>query len=472
MDDEDGRITIAEHWTDALADYGIVALSTTFVLKFSTLRGMVDALKAHGLVVIIGGVLANKLGDLSLWTVGFDYCLKTEAEGRLRVMLEHAAGRRPDSDLEQIPGLLWRAGRQVKKSPADFVLVDFGSAEASSTTLPSARWIADRGGVVQYESVRGCPFRCEFCDYPYLMGNKSFRMKSAELIFAEWQELHARGARHIDALDSLFTVPKKRAVKLAELLIASGLSQELTWAFYARATELADPEFAALLQRSGCRYIFLGIESGSQVILDNMKKLTKVGDNAKAIRNCNDVGLYTSSGILVGFPGETEETIADTKAFLAEQSSPSVHVFVWIPDFTEGSPVPIMQPDRLQRFGISGKVNPSMYRKSVWGKPVDFHLRTEWTHSSMSQEAALDHALDIGRLARAGSIWGEDFSFAPYRALLKHPSVLASRMSYADQSRFAIDMKHVFDAYLRGDNDDVAQRARQGLDKAGLEFVA
>jgi len=466
IDGMNWHIAIAPHWIEILSDYTVVALSTTFVLKFETLRGMVDALKAQGKRVILGGVLVNKLSDQSLETLPFDYCLKTEAEGRLRIILDHCAGK--TAALDTIPGLLWREGGVVRKSLANFSLVDFGSA----SVLPSVRWITDRGGIVQYESVRGCPFRCEFCDYPYLMGNKSFRIKPAEQIFEEWSELYKRGARHIDALDSLFTVPKKRAVKLAELLISSGLSEQLTWACYARANELANPDFALLLRRSGCRYVFLGIESGSQVILDNMRKLTKVSDNAKAIQNCENVGLYSSSSILIGFPGETEETIADTKAFLRAQSSPSVHVFIWIPDFTEGSPVPIMQPDRIDRFRISGKVGPATYRKPVWGKPVDFHLRTVWTHSSMTQERALEHALDIGHLARTGSVQGEDFSFAPYRALLKHPSVLASRMTNEHQTQFAIGMKYVFDNYINGyPIPIVADQFLDCLDKAGLEIV-
>lgn len=467
VDDEECRFAIAQHWLEPLSAYDIVALSTTFVLKFETLRAMVDALKAKGKIVILGGVLANKLGDLSLRTLSFDYCLKTEAEGRLRVILEHCTGVQTDEALDTLPGLLWRANASMKKSSANFSLIDF---EANSV-LAETQWIVDRGGVVQYESVRGCPFRCEFCDYPYLMGNKTFRMKSADQIFEEWRELYGRGARHVDALDSLFTVPKKRATRLAELLISSGLAQRLTWACYARATELADAEFVSLLQRAGCRYVFLGIESGSQLILNNMRKVTKVADNAKAIRNCNSVGLYASCGILVGFPGETETTIAETKAFLGEQSSPSVHVFVWIPDFTEGTPVPIMQEDRVARFGIRGKGSQGAYTKVVWGKSVDFPLRTEWAHSSMTQERALEHALDIGRLARAGHIWGEDFSFAPYRTLLKHPAILAARMAYAHQAEFAIGMKYAYDAYIRGSPiAHVVQRMKACMSKAQLEL--
>jgi radical SAM superfamily enzyme YgiQ (UPF0313 family) len=437
---------IAPHWREVFAGFEVVALSTTFVLKVPTLAAMLDCLKAAGKTVIVGGVLVNKMMNSTLAGLSFDYCLKTEAEGRFRVILKHLLEVASDSELESVPGLLWRDGGVLKVSGAPFALVPFTEQRA----MPTRAWVAERGGVYQYESVRGCPFRCEFCDYPYLMGNKSFRMKSAETIFSEWNELHALGVRHIDALDSLFTVPKKRAVRLAELLISSGLAEELTWACYARATELADRSFAELMRRAGCRYIFIGIESGSQAILDNMKKLTTVDDNSAAIDNCNDVGIYTSAGILVGFPGETRETIEETKRFLVLHSTPSVHVFVWIPDFTEGSPVPVMLPDRIKRYGISGDIKPAVYETIIWGERISFELRTRWRHQTMSQYEALTHASEISAMLRSDEIRGEDFSFAPYRSAIQHPALLAAKMEFAHQVAFTRGWKQLYSRFLDG----------------------
>jgi radical SAM superfamily enzyme YgiQ (UPF0313 family) len=440
-------LRIAPHWQSIADTFDVVALSTTFVLKVPTLAAMLGCLKAEGKIVIAGGVLVNKMSNAALAKLPFDYCLKTEAEGRFSTILMRIAGTgASDADLDAVPGLLWRDGADIRISGAPFQLIAFTEQRA----MPTREWVRERGGVQQYESVRGCPFRCEFCDYPYLMGNKNFRMKSAEMIFSEWQELFELGVRHIDALDSLFTVPRKRAIRLAELLIESGLASELTWACYARVTELADRSFTELMKQAGCRYIFLGVESGSQVILDNMKKLTNVAGNAAAIDHCNDVGIYTSSGILVGFPGETAETIDETKQFLTLHSTPSVHVFVWIPDFTEGSPVPVMRQDRIERYEISGSIQPATYETTIWGEKISFELRTRWEHKSMTQHEALVHASDISAMIRSDQIHGEDFSFAPYRSAIQHPALLAAKMDFHHQEAFTRGWKSKYSRYLDG----------------------
>jgi radical SAM superfamily enzyme YgiQ (UPF0313 family) len=216
---------ISELWRPAVDDVDVVALSTSFVLKPDTLADMASRLKELGKIVVLGGILVNKLPVSVLRGIPFDYCLRTEAETRFSVILENIAARSAESDaLDDIPGLLRRREGRVVESPAPFELVDF----ASTSILPTPSWVRERRGVHQYESVRGCSFRCEFCDYPYLMGNKSFRVKSAKLIFEEWSALYDLGVRHIEALDSLFTVPKKRAVRLAALLRESDLGQDLT----------------------------------------------------------------------------------------------------------------------------------------------------------------------------------------------------------------------------------------------------
>lgn len=440
---------ISELWRPAVDDVDVVALSTSFVLKPDTLIDMASRLKELGKIVVLGGVLVNKLPVTVLRGIPFDYCLRTEAETRFSVILEYIAtgsGFAESDVLDRIPGLLRRREGRVVESPAAFEMIDF----ANTSILPTTKWVSERRGVHQYESVRGCPFRCEFCDYPFLLGNKSFRLKSADLIFKEWSALYDLGVRHIEALDSLFTVPKKRAARLAELLKESCLGQELTWSCYGRVRELADPAFVESLVDGGCRYIFLGVESGAQVILDNMRKLTTVEQNESAIRTCNEVGLYTSSGILVGFPGETEATVAETIEFLHRYASPSVHVFVWIPDFSEDSPVPIMQSDRRERFAIAGATGTATYPVKLWGERIQFELRTRWSHATMTQEQALEHAASISEAIRTGGIEAEDFSFAPYRSLLRHPSELAARMSFSAQHKFALGLQSLYKRFLEG----------------------
>lgn len=466
--DDDGRVVIADHWRPALDGVDVVAVSTTFVLQPPVLAEMLRLLADAGKTIVVGGVLVNKLPVGALRQLDFDYCLKTEAEGRFSEVLRQIARGAPDpAVLDGIPGMVWRQAGALHAARAPFALIDFPGWR----TYPTPEWIRERDGMHQYESVRGCPFRCEFCDYPFLMGNKTFRMKSADDIHAEWTELRRRGVTHIDALDSLFTVPKRRIEQLAALMRASGLDRALSWACYARATELADPAFVDTLAQAGCRYIFIGLESGAQTILDTMNKRTTVAENAAAVRNCNAAGIYTSGGILVGFPGETDATVDQTLEMLAREAPPSVHVFVWIPDFTEDSPVPIMQPSRLQRHGIAGDRAPARYEIELWGRRVPFALRTTWSHATMNQERALAHAARISDAITTGAIEAEDFSFAPYRRLIRHPARLAGTMRFRDQVRFALGWKRLYRRYLAGiEPDRLGAEARAWLGDCGFVF--
>lgn len=435
---------VNDHWVPRLEEIGAIALSSTHILRLTTLMKLLKALKSLEKIVIVGGALVRLLDKTEHQKLPFDYCSASEAEGNLSAILKQIRMKDPEQ-LEMIPGLYWKENERLYESKTPIFLIDFDSWRC----YPTPEFLKKRSGIHQYESVRGCPFRCEFCNYPYLAGNANFRTKSAESIFEEWSTLERLGTRHIELIDSLVTFPKKRIKKLCRLLIDSGLAKKLTWSCCARSPELTDPDFVKLLKAAGCRYVFIGIESGAQIILKNMNKGTTVKQNALAIKNCNEIGLYSSAGILVGFPGETSETIKMTTDFLKQQSCPSVHVFTWVPDFNPTSLVPIMQPDRLKKFSITGG-GPDVikYEVSVWGKQLSFGLRTEWQHETMNQEEALHHACSISDHIFSNEIDVQDFSFSPYRCLLQHPTKLSAIMDYSEHVNFEAGWKHIYKMYL------------------------
>jgi radical SAM superfamily enzyme YgiQ (UPF0313 family) len=73
-----------------------------------------------------------------------------------------------------------------------------------------------------------------------------------------------------------------------------------------------------MMYDSGCRHITLGIESGSQKILDAIKKGTTIEMNTQAVQNAKDVGLKVKAFTIVGLPGETLETMEATKQWLLD----------------------------------------------------------------------------------------------------------------------------------------------------------
>jgi anaerobic magnesium-protoporphyrin IX monomethyl ester cyclase len=164
---------------------------------------------------------------------------------------------------------------------------------------------------VHYESVRGCPYRCGFCNYPYLFNDNRFRYKSATKIADEWLAMNKKNPDLvIRCLDSLFTMPKRRLIELCEILIENNFTGK--WICYARAEDLVDIDVCRLMQNAGAIEIQIGIESGSQDILLNMNKGVNLSQNIQAIKNCRAIGLTSVVSIVVGFPGETKDSVEDT----------------------------------------------------------------------------------------------------------------------------------------------------------------
>lgn len=160
---------------------------------------------------------------------------------------------------------------------------------------------------------RGCAGRCTFCQpvSRKLFGNKIV-FRTAENIISEvlhWQK--AYGITKFMLVDDTFLTKKALVKEFTTKLIA--LNTGLTWTCNARVNEI-DDEILELMVKSGCSWICIGFESGSQKILDLTKKGTTVEQNYRAAALCDKHGIGFTTNILVGVPGETE---ADYKASYA-----------------------------------------------------------------------------------------------------------------------------------------------------------
>ena len=214
------------------------------------------------------------------------------------------------------------------------------------------RYHRRRFPLIHYESVRGCPYRCEFCNYPYLFDDDTFRVKSADKIAREWMAYAENGAKIINCLDSLFTIPRKRLLSLCEKLKGS----DIKWICYARADDLVRPGIVEQMLEAGCIQVQIGIESGDQKILDNMNKSCSVANNLKAMEICREKGLSTLVSVILGFPGETAETIQATLQHLRDG----------LPDFYYASAfsvlvekVPVLSNDNRIKYGLETVSGPS-----------------------------------------------------------------------------------------------------------------
>jgi radical SAM superfamily enzyme YgiQ (UPF0313 family) len=158
---------------------------------------------------------------------------------------------------------------------------------------------------------RGCPYSCTYC-FEGVVWGKSVRYRSAESIYKELEYLAEHNVRNVLFLADLFTYDRKGVMKLCDMIISKGL--KVRWTCNSRVDTI-DEEMMIKMKQAGCWLIAFGIESGSQQILDNVKKDAKVEDATRTIRLCKKHGIKSWGYFIIGLPGENRQTVRETIDF-------------------------------------------------------------------------------------------------------------------------------------------------------------
>lgn len=163
---------------------------------------------------------------------------------------------------------------------------------------------------------RGCPNRCVYCNENILW--RGYRFRSGKRTFEEMEyQLNRYGqVTHFDFADQLVNGNPKELSQLADLIIKENL--RIGWAGQAIIRSYMTSELLNKLKRSGCVCLAYGLESGSQKVLDLMKKGFKVECAQQVIRNTHNAGINAVVNLMFGFPGETDGDFKQTLDFISE----------------------------------------------------------------------------------------------------------------------------------------------------------
>ena len=168
---------------------------------------------------------------------------------------------------------------------------------------------------------RGCPGKCVFCDRS-VFGNV-LRAYSAEYVFRMIKELyHKYGIREIQLRDDNFAAYRNRMLELCALLKNEKL--DLVWTCACRV-DMVNPATLKAMKEAGCWQIWYGIESGSDVILERLKKQITTKQARDAVRMTRDAGISPCGFFIIGSPTETKETIEETIRFALELPIDETH---------------------------------------------------------------------------------------------------------------------------------------------------
>lgn len=157
---------------------------------------------------------------------------------------------------------------------------------------------------------RGCPFNCAFC--AKLSGN-TVRFRNINKVIEELDIIvNEYGFQNIIFEDDHFCLKHNRAKKICDTIKEKF---EINIRICPRADSV-NKELLKKLRQAGVAEISYGVESGSQKMLDLMNKQLTVKQCKKAIKDAKDVGMIVKIYLIVGFPGETEKTVEETKRFV------------------------------------------------------------------------------------------------------------------------------------------------------------
>jgi radical SAM PhpK family P-methyltransferase len=236
------------------------------------------------------------------------------------------------------------------------------------------------GATIQTRTARSCAFKCSFCNYPARAG--ALTLTSLDVLEQELDSMHELGVQNLVFIDDTFNVPFPRFKEICRLMIRK--NYQFNWFSYFRCSN-SDEEAIELMARSGCKGVFLGIESGSPTILTNMNKAATIEKYATGIEMLRRYGILTFGSFIIGFPGETDETVEETIDFIR-------------------------------------KTKPDYYRAQMWycepGTPIQnnrvkYDIKGEgfvWSHATMDSLEAMDH-IDRMFLTIDESLWLPQWSF-------------------------------------------------------------
>lgn len=170
---------------------------------------------------------------------------------------------------------------------------------------------------------RGCPWQCTFCGAETTWG-RGFRGHSVPYVVDAIEKALGRlPVRMIQIKDDTFTANKKRALEICREIRRRDL--QFLWSCDTRV-DVLDPELLLEMRRAGCQRLSLGVESGSDTILENIDKKITADEIIAAANMAKSVGIQVRFFMMLGNRGETVETFEETLRFL-DKALPHQYVF-------------------------------------------------------------------------------------------------------------------------------------------------
>jgi len=350
-------------------------LQISFGLEFARMMRELDP----GCPIVWGGVHPTILPSQTVQNEHVDIVVRGEGEGTVVKLAERFGS---GGGLEGIDGITYKVkGGQTASSPATitsapdapFVDLDATPVESPFELLRLEKYPSLRSGRFHMQTSRGCPHRCGFC-YNTVFNKCRWRSKKPSRVLDEMEHAKKKfsGINCLDIIDDNYFVDRKRVEEICHGMIERGI--DIPWRADCRFDYMSryDREFLELLEKSGCKELNFGAETGSERLLLSIKKDVSPEQMMTSLRKMKEWAPGISSYIfwMSGFPTETREDLEDTFRLmdnLSGMNPKTQHIEICV-----YTPYPSPMLDML----------PAEFRPpktmEEWGREDVFHFRPPW----------------------------------------------------------------------------------------------
>ena len=345
-----------------------IAITSTYYVSSIPILDIINYIKKYNTEakIIIGGpylttqfeILDDESFQFLLKQLGADFYVKS-SQGET-ALVEIIKSLKNGSGLGNIKNVFFRNGIDyfsngfsIEDNKLEENIVDWN--------LFKDEFQKNKRKMVMVRSVISCPFSCSFCSFPSHAGK--YKYLGDEHFFQELDGIREIGEiNSVTFIDDTFNVPIKRFRRILDVFVKRDYN--FKWNCNYRC-QYASEEDVARMKEAGCEGVFLGIESGSNTILKNMNKKSRAEDYQKGIELLKKYGILTYASFIIGFPGETDETIQDTIDLIETAQPDFFRAQLWYYD----TMTPIYK--RSQEFGLCNS-------------------QFEWKHNTMDSNRAAD----------------------------------------------------------------------------------
>ncbi|MGC9209351.1 MAG: B12-binding domain-containing radical SAM protein [Nitrososphaeria archaeon] len=288
---------------------GMTAFTSTVKTAYRLLNRIKE--RVSNALTVIGGPHVTFMPEEALSNPGVDVVAIGEGEETLKEILE---AQESGKDLSEVRGIAYRKDNgEIKMTPPRPYIANLDDIPFPARDLVDYERYRFNGVLeAPILTTRGCTFQCTYCSSSEMMGRR-YRMRSVQNVIDEIKEVQERyRVKDIEFIDDTFTLNMKRAIEVMKAIVTERLDVRLS---LSSRVNTINEEVMSYLRKGGTENIYYGIESGSQRVLNLMRKGIKLEQAVDAVSLAKKYGVKVLGSYILGYPGETPEEMDQTIKF-------------------------------------------------------------------------------------------------------------------------------------------------------------